>query len=69
MMAGKRKSMSGSWLTAPVPLKTRMVEALTLPSTTFSTPSTAWVMCDALVEEEEAVAWSVTTSLTSSFSG
>jgi hypothetical protein len=31
-------------------------------------PSTAWVMWDTLVEEEERVAWSVTTSPTSYFS-
>jgi hypothetical protein len=46
-----------------------MIEALTLPSTTFSMPSTAWVMCETLVEEEEGVTWSVTTSPTSYFSG
>src|SRR5271157_75110 len=50
MMGGKRKPTSGSRLTAPVPLKTKMIEALTLPSETFTMPSTAWVMCDMLVE-------------------
>jgi hypothetical protein len=65
MTAGKRKSTSGSRFAAPVPLQTRTIEALTLPSTTFSMPSMAWVMCDTLVEEKEGVAWSAATLPTS----
>ena len=65
MTAGKRKPTNGSRLIDLVPLKTKMIEALTLPSATFRMPSTAWAMSGVLVEEEEGVAWSATTSPTS----
>jgi hypothetical protein len=64
---GKRKFMSGSRLTAPVPLRTRTIEAPTLRSASFSTPSMAWVMCSALVGKEKGVARSVATSPTNYF--